>query len=74
MPTDIIIWNAAAHSWRAVSRPDPHGPMRFEPLGEAMNGELARRAFVSAMRFAAPQPALANGPAVWHPAASDWDD
>jgi hypothetical protein len=74
MPTDILIWSAATHSWRTVRRVDPHGPILFEPLAEAMSGELARRAFVSAMRFADPQPGRLGGPAVWQPAASDWDD
>ncbi|MCC6736727.1 MAG: hypothetical protein IT534_11465 [Bauldia sp.] len=73
MPTDIIIWSAATHSWRTVRRPDPHGPMHFDPLDAAMTGELARRSFVSAMRFAGP-PGSFNGPSVWQPAASDWDD
>lgn len=74
MPTDILIWNAAAHCWRAVSRPDPHGPIHFAPLGAAMTGELARRAVVSAMRFATPAVHQVSGPSAWQPAASDWDD
>jgi len=74
MPTDIIIWSAAAHCWRSVTRPDPHGPIHFEPLPDAMAGELARRALVSAMRLAAPPVSHLNGPSVWHPARAASDD
>ena len=74
MPTDIIIWSATAHCWRTVRRSDPHGAMRFEPLGDAMTGELARRAIVSAMRFSDPQASHRNGPSAWTPPVADWDD
>jgi hypothetical protein len=74
MPNDIIIWSATAHCWRTVRRPDPHGPIHFEPLADAMAGELARRALVSAMRFAAPQVGHLDGPSAWNPARGAWDD
>lgn len=74
MPTDIIIWSATTPCWRSVRRPDPHGPIRFEPLGDAMSGELARRALVSAIRFAAPPASHFNGPSAWQPSRGDWDD
>lgn len=74
MPNEIIIWSAASHCWRAVRRSDPDGSLRFEPLSDAMTGELARRAFVSAMRFAEPLTAPFAGPSAWQPNSGAWDD
>lgn len=74
MPNEIIIWTAASHCWQAVRRSVPDGALRFEPLSDAMRGELARRAFVSAMRFAEPRITPFAGPSVSQPVAGAWDD